>query len=164
MAGLSRPLQPTEHQYFVTETMPEIAQLDHQLSAVADRDGKYYMRQEGQGLLVGAYERDVRFWAEHGTPPGFGHELFSDDLDRIEDNMLRAIDRVPALGVAGIKRVINGPMIWSPDSNVLFGPVPELRNYFCCNGVIPGFSQSGGMGLLAAEWIIEGETKYDMFA
>lgn len=78
--------------------------------------------------------------------------------------MLRAIDRVPALGVAGIKRVINGPMIWSPDSNVLFGPVPELRNYFCCNGVIPGFSQSGGMGLLAAEWIIEGETKYDMFA
>jgi len=65
---------------------------------------------------------------------------------------------------AGIKRVINGPMIWSPDSNVLFGPVPELKNYFCCNGIIPGFSQSGGMGLLAAEWIIEGETKYDMFA
>jgi dimethylglycine dehydrogenase len=164
MAGLSLPLQPTEHQYFVTETMPEIAQLDYQLPAVADRDGEYYMRQEGQGLLVGAYESDVRFWAEHGTPPGFGHELFADDLDRIEDNMLRAIDRVPALGVAGIKRVINGPMIWSPDSNVLFGPVPELRNYFCCNGVIPGFSQSGGMGLLAAEWIIEGETKYDMFA
>jgi len=68
------------------------------------------------------------------------------------------------VGTAGIKRVINGPMIWSPDSNVLFGPLPELRNYFCCNGIIPGFSQSGGMGLLAAEWIIEGETKYDMFA
>jgi dimethylglycine dehydrogenase len=39
-----------------------------------------------------------------------------------------------------------------------------LKNYFCCNGIIPGFSQSGGMGLLAAEWIIQGETKYDMFA
>ena len=150
--------------YRFTPVAATLPQLDHQLPAVADRDGKYYMRQEGQGLLVGAYERDVRFWAEHGTPPGFGHELFSDDLDRIEDNMLRAIDRVPALGVAGIKRLINGPMIWSPDSNVLFGPVPELGNYFCCNGVIPGFSQSGGMGLLAAEWIIEGETKYDMFA
>ncbi len=164
IAGLELPLQPTEHQYFVTETIAEIAAMDRRLPSVADRDGEYYLRQEGQGLLVGAYERDVRFWAEDETPSGFGHELFDDDLERIEENMMRAIDRVPAVGEAGIKRVINGPMIWSPDSNVLFGPAPELKNYFCCNGIIPGFSQSGGMGLLAAEWIIEGETKYDMFA
>ena len=26
--------------------------------------------------------------------------------------MMRAIDRVPVVGTAGIKRVINGPMIW----------------------------------------------------
>jgi dimethylglycine dehydrogenase len=164
MAGITLPLQPTEHQYFVTETIAEIAALDRRLPSIADRDGEYYLRQEGQGLLVGAYERDMRFWAEEGTPPGFGHELFADDLERIEENMMRAIERVPAVGLAGIKRVINGPMIWSPDANVLFGPVPELRNYFACNGIIPGFSQSGGMGLMAAQWIIEGETQYDMFA
>ena len=163
MAGVTLPLLPTEHQYFVTETIAEIAAMDRRLPSVADRDGEYYLRQEGQGLLVGAYEKDVRFWAEDGTPQGFGHELFADDLERIEDNMMRAIERVPAVGTAGIKRVINGPMIWSPDSNVLFGPVPELMGYFCCNGIIPGFSQSGGMGLLAAQWIVEGETKYDMF-
>ncbi|WP_439148881.1 GcvT family protein [Sulfitobacter sp.] len=164
MAGLTLPLQPTEHQYFVTETIPEIAGLDRRLPSVADRDGEYYLRQEGKGLLVGAYEKDLRFWAEDGTPLGFGHELFADDLERIEPNMMRAIDRVPAVGTAGIKRVINGPMIWSPDANVLFGPAPELRNYFCCNGIIPGFSQSGGMGLLAADWIVTGESRYDMFA
>ena len=138
--------------------------MDRRLPSVADRDGEYYLRQEGKGLLVGAYERDYRLWAEDGTPQGFGHELFADDLERIEENMMRAIDRVPAVGEAGIKRVINGPMIWSPDSNVLFGPAPELNNYFCCNGIIPGFSQSGGMGLLAADWIVTGETRYDMFA
>jgi dimethylglycine dehydrogenase len=164
LAGLTLPLQPTEHQYFVTETIAEVAALDRRLPSVADRDGEYYLRQEGKGLLVGAYERDLRFWAEGGTPQDFGHELFADDLERIEENMLRAIERVPAVGAAGIKRVINGPMIWSPDSNVLFGPVPELRNYFCCNGIIPGFSQSGGMGLLAADWITTGESRYDMFA
>ena len=164
LAGVELPLQPTEHQYFVTETIAQIDSMDRRLPSVADRDGEYYLRQEGKGLLVGAYERDLRFWAEGETPAGFGHELFEDDLERIEENMMRAIERVPAVGEAGIKRVINGPMIWSPDSNVLFGPVPELKNYFCCNGVIPGFSQSGGLGLLAAEWIIEGETKYDMFA
>lgn len=164
MAGIELPLLPTEHQYFVTETIAEIAAMDRRLPSVADRDGEYYLRQEGQGLLVGAYEKDVRFWAEEGTPQGFGHELFADDLERIEENMMRAIDRVPAVGEAGIKRVINGPMIWSPDSNVLFGPHPDLRNYFCCNGIIPGFSQSGGMGLMAAEWITRGESSYDMFA
>ncbi|WP_375227602.1 GcvT family protein [Roseobacter sp. S98] len=164
LAGIELPLQPTEHQYFVTETIAEIDALDRRLPSVADRDGEYYLRQEGKGLLVGAYEKDLRFWAEEGTPQGFGHELFADDLERIEDNMMRAIERVPAVGEAGIKRVINGPMIWSPDSNVLFGPVPELSNYFCCNGIIPGFSQSGGMGLLAADWIVTGETRYDMFA
>ncbi len=164
MAGFELPLIPTEHQYFVTESISEIASMDHRLPSVADRDGEYYLRQEGNGLLVGAYERDMRFWAEHGTPLGFGHELFADDLERIEDNMMRAIDRVPVLGEAGIKRVINGPMIWSPDSNALYGPVPELQNYYCCCGIIPGFSQSGGLGLMTADWIVTGEPKLDMFA
>ncbi|MQV98148.1 FAD-dependent oxidoreductase [Sinorhizobium medicae] len=163
MAGIELPLMATEHQYFVTETIAEVAALDRRLPSVADRDGEYYLRQEGLGLLIGAYERDMRFWAEDGTPSSFGHELFPDDLERIEENMMRAIDRVPVVGTAGIKRVINGPMIWSPDSAVLFGPVPELTNYFCCNGIIPGFSQSGGMGKLAAEWMIEGEPSLDMF-
>lgn len=163
MAGLSLPLVPTEHQYFVTETIAQIAAMDRRLPSVADRDGEYYLRQEGQGLLVGAYERDMRFWAEEGTPPGFGHELFADDLDRIAENMMRAISRVPAVGTAGIKRVINGPMIWSPDSAALFGPVPELPGYFCCCGIIPGFSQSGGLGRLAAEWMVEGEPSLDLF-
>ncbi len=163
MVGLDLPLLPTEHQYFVTETIAEIAAMDRRLPSVADRDGEYYLRQEGHGLLVGAYEKDVRFWAEDGTPQGFGHELFPDDLERIEDNMMRAIDRVPAVGEAGIKRVINGPMIWSPDSSALFGPVPEMTGYFCCCGIIPGFSQNGGLGKLSAEWIVEGEPSMDMF-
>ncbi len=164
LAGIELPLQPTEHQYFVTESIAEIEAMDRRLPSVADRDGEYYLRQEGKGLLVGAYERDVRLWAENGTPLDFAHELFPDDLERIEDNLMRAIDRVPAVGEAGIKRVINGPMIWSPDSNVLYGPHPDLKNYFCCNGIIPGFSQSGGMGLMAAQWITTGESQYDMFA
>ncbi|MEM6309737.1 MAG: FAD-dependent oxidoreductase [Pseudomonadota bacterium] len=164
MAGIELPLQPTEHQYFVTEAIAEIEGMDCRLPSVADRDGEYYLRQEGQGLLIGAYEKDMRFWAEEGTPLDFAHDLFPDDLERIEENMMRAIDRVPVVGEAGIKRVINGPMIWSPDSNVILGPVPELKGYFCCNGIIPGFSQSAGMGLMVADWIVEGEMRYDMFA
>jgi dimethylglycine dehydrogenase len=163
MAGVKLPLQPTEHQYLVTDTIPEIEKLKFRLPSVADRDGEYYMRQEGNGLLIGAYEKDVKFWAEDETPSGFGHELFADDLDRIMENIMRAMDRVPAAAGVGIKRIINGPMIWSPDSSALYGPVPELTGYFCCNGIIPGFSQSGGLGLMTAQWIIDGEPEFDMF-
>ncbi len=164
LAGIDLPLVPMEHQYFVTGNIPEIASLDRELPAVADRDNEYYMRQEGKGLLVGAYERDGRFWAEDGTPADFGHDLLQEDLDRISENVMRACDRVPALSEAGIKRVINGPMIWSPDSSALLGPVRGLKNYYVCNGIIPGFSQSAGLGKTLAEWIVEGEPELDMFA
>lgn len=164
LAGVELPLQPTEHQYFVTEAIDEVAELGRRLPSIADRDGEYYFRQEGNGLLIGAYEKDMRFWAEDGTPLDFAHELFPDDLDRIMENVIRATERVPVAATAGVKRVINGPMIWSPDANAIWGPVPELKNYFCCTGIIPGFSQSGGLGLLSAQWMIDGEPEYDMFA
>jgi dimethylglycine dehydrogenase len=164
MAGIELPLMPLEHQYFVTEAIPEIEALDFRLPLIADRDGEYYLRQEGQGLLVGAYEKDGRYWAENGTPMDFGHELLDEDLERIEENIMRAFERIPVLTDAGVKRVINGPMIWAPDSSALIGPVPELQNYFCCCGIIPGFSQSGGLGLTMAQWIVEQEPEMDLFA
>lgn len=164
LAGIMLPLLPTEHQYFVTDSIDEIANLGRRLPSIADRDGEYYLRQEGNGLLIGAYEKDMKFWAEEGTPLDFAHELFADDLDRIMENVIRATERVSLAATAGVKRVINGPMIWSPDSSALWGPVPELNNYFLCGGLIPGFSQSGGIGLLAAQWMIDGEPEYDMFA
>ncbi|MCZ6487264.1 MAG: FAD-dependent oxidoreductase, partial [Gammaproteobacteria bacterium] len=163
MAGFELPLIPMEHQYFVTESIPEIAALEKRLPQIADRDGEYYMRQEGQGLLVGAYEKGGKFWAEAGTPMDFGHELLDDDLERIEENLLRAFERIPILTEVGVKRVINGPMIWSPDSSALIGPVPELKNYYCCTGIIPGFSQSGGLGLVMGQWITQGEPEMDLF-
>ncbi len=163
LAGFELPLMTMEHQYFVTEEIPEITELGRELPLVADRDKEYYLRQEGKGLLVGAYEKDGRFWAEDGTPLDFGHELLQEDMDRIMENVMRACDRVPVLTSAGVKRVINGPMIWSPDSSALLGPVRGLKNYFVCNGIIPGFSQSAGLGLTLAQWIVEGEPELDMF-
>ena len=53
----------------------------------------------------------MKFWFETATPRDFGYELLPDDLGRIEENVMRAINRVPTTGTADIKRVINGPMI-----------------------------------------------------
>ena len=162
MAGLELPLVPMEHMYFVTDTIEELEQLGGELPGVSDRDAEYYMRQEGNGLLVGAYERNGKHWAVDGTPWDFGHELLPDDLDRISENVERAIDRTPVLGRSGIKRVINGPMVWSPDASGLLGPVPGMRNYFAACGIMTGIGSGGGLGKSVAEWIVEGEPEWHL--
>jgi dimethylglycine dehydrogenase len=163
LAGITLPLMPVEHHYMVTETIPEIAALGREIPNISEPSGGYYCRQEGKGLLLGAYESRCTHWAEDGTPLDFGHELLPDDLDRIEANLARAVEAIPCLETAGIKRIINGPMIFSPDLGPLLGPYPGLKNYHCACGVMSGFNQGGGVGKVIAEWIIEGEPSLDVF-
>jgi dimethylglycine dehydrogenase len=164
MAGYTLPLVPMEHQYVVTDTIPEVAALGREIPLTRDQDGEFYMRQEGQGLLLGAYERHGRHWSVDRTPMDFAQELLPDDIERMSPNMEAAIDLVPCFGNAGIKRVVNGPMMFSPDSTVLMGPMPGKTNHFVACGMIPGFSQSAGVGWALAQWIVEGEPPLDLFA
>ncbi len=163
LAGIELPLMPVEHHYLVTETIPEIERLDFELPQINDGETGCYARQEGQGMLLGAYEKTCTHWAEKGTPQDFGHELLPNDLSRMEWNFQQAVDIMPCLAQAGIKRIINGPMILSPDLGPLLGPHPALQNYFCANGVMTGFNQGAGVGLVIADWIIQGEPEFDIF-
>lgn len=164
LAGIRLPLIPVEHHYLITDVVPEIAAMDRELPTIGESEAGYYARQEGKGLLLGAYESTCHHWAADGTPPDFGHELLPDDLGRMEENFARAVAAMPCLGTAGIKRVINGPMIFSPDLSPLLGPYPGLANYICACGVMTGFNQGGGIGRVIAEWIIEGEPSLDVFS
>ncbi|MFT5217942.1 MAG: dimethylglycine dehydrogenase [Planctomycetota bacterium] len=163
MAGIDLPLVPVEHHYLVTESLPIIESLDFELPQINDNETGCYARQEGMGLLLGAYEKTCTHWAKDGTPLDFGHELLPDDLSRMEWNFEKAVELMPCLAEAGIKRIINGPMIFSPDLGPLIGPHPALRNYFCANGVMAGFNQGAGIGRVLAEWIIQGEPEVDVF-
>ena len=167
MAGVYLPLHPMEHQYLVTDEVPEIAAIidgggEH--PHVMDPAGESYLRQEGRGLCIGFYEQPCRPWAVDGTPWTFGHELLPDDFDKIEDSIEFAYKRFPALARAGVKSVIHGPFTFAPDGNPLVGPVPGLRNYWSACGVMAGFSQGGGVGLMLAQWMVEGECERDVTA
>jgi dimethylglycine dehydrogenase len=167
MAGIYMPLHPMEHQYLVTEEIPEIAQMvdaGFEHPHVMDPSGESYLRQEGRGLCIGFYEQPCRPWAVDGTPWNFGHELLPNDFDKIEDSIAFAYKRFPALETAGVKSVIHGPFTFAPDGNPLVGPIPGMRNYWSACGVMAGFSQGGGVGLSLAQWIIEGEAERDVFA
>ncbi|MFY0691288.1 MAG: FAD-dependent oxidoreductase [Paracoccaceae bacterium] len=164
MAGVYFPLHPMEHQYLVTDDLPEIYERDHEHPHVMDPAGESYLRQEGRGLCIGFYEQPCKPWAVDGTPWDFGHELLPDDLDKVEDSVAFAYRRFPVLERAGIKSVIHGPFTFAPDGNPLVGPVPGMRNYWSACAVMAGFSQGGGVGLMLAQWMVEGETERNTFA
>jgi len=164
MAGVYFPLHPMEHQYLVTEDIPEIYERDAEHPHVMDPAGESYLRQEGRGLCIGFYEQPCKPWAVDGTPWNFGHELLPDNLDKVEASVDFAYKRFPVLETAGIKSVIHGPFTFAPDGNPLVGPVPGMRNYWSACAVMAGFSQGGGVGLMLAQWMIEGETERDTFA
>ena len=164
MAGVYLPLHPMEHQYIVTDDIPEIFGRDSEHPHVMDPAGESYLRQEGRGLCIGFYEQRCRPWAVNGTPWDFGHELLPDDFDKITESIEFAYKRFPVLEKAGVKNVIHGPFTFAPDGNPLVGPVPGKRNYWSACGVMAGFSQGGGVGLMLAQWMIEGETERDTMA
>ncbi len=164
LAGVSLPIMPMEHQYLVTNDIKEVVALDREIPMTVDFEGESYLRQEGRGLLIGTYEHGCKHWSVEGTPADFGHELIAPDFDRMSDALSTAMERYPCLKEGGVKRIVNGGMVFAPDGNPIIGPVRGVRNFYVACGVMAGFCQGGGVGLALAEWIVEGEPGIDVFA
>jgi dimethylglycine dehydrogenase len=165
MAGVELPVVPMEHHYLLTEELPEIKNAGRELPLVLDLDGEIYLRQEQNGVLLGVYEQEATPWAVAGTPWDYGDtELLPPALERLTQSLEKGFRRFPSLSSAGIRKVVNGPFTFSPDGNPLVGPVPGLRNFWVACGVMAGFAQGGGVGLVLAQWMIEGEPQSDIFA
>ena len=166
LAGINLPVQPMEHHYLITESIPEIEAMGNEkrLPIGTDFEGNIYFRQEGQGMLLGTYEQKSTPWKVDGTPLDFGHELLEPKLENIQDRLAIGFKRMPALEQAGIKNIVNGPFTFGPDGSPLIGPVPGMKNYWVAVGVMAGFCQGGGVGKCIAEWIIDGEPSIDVWA
>ncbi len=164
MVGRSVPSVVMSHQYLVTAAIPELQSRTTKLPLLRDPDDSYYLRQEGDGLLLGPYEwQATPHWTE-GTPDQFAFQLFPDDLGRLERHMELAFGRVPILGAAGLKKVINGPIPYTPDGNPLIGPAPGLHNFFEACVFSFGIVQAGGAGKLLADWVVDGEPEWDLWS
>ncbi|WP_377296503.1 FAD-dependent oxidoreductase [Rhizobium sp. SGZ-381] len=168
MVGVELPVLAMEHMYLITEDMPEVIELNRttgrELMHCVDFDGEIYIRQERNGMLMGTYEKDCRPWSPLETPWDFGPELLAEDLERISGELEVGFRHFPAFNNAGIRKIVNGPFTFSPDGNPLVGPVRGLTNYWSACAVMAGFSQGGGVGLALANWMIEGDPGFDVFA
>jgi dimethylglycine dehydrogenase len=162
MVGIELPILAMEHQYLITGDMPELAGKKEQLHAI-DFEGEIYIRQERGGMLMGTYERAGKPWSEVTTPWDFGQDLLPNDLERIAPSLEVGFEHFPALGAAGIKKVVNGPFTFAPDGNPLVGPIRGLENFWVACGVMAGFSQGGGVGLALSRWMVDGDPGADIW-
>lgn len=167
MVGIDLPLCTIEHQYVITDSIPQIEELETELPVIRDLEKSYYCRQERQGLLVGPYESaelmKVRTdWQKDGVPSGFDKELYEPDLDRIMSHVMGAMERIPAMENAGIQNITSGPICYTPDVLPIVGPVQGLPNFWVANGMSYGIAHAGGIGDYLAQWILDGEPPFDL--
>nr|WP_298688840.1 FAD-dependent oxidoreductase [uncultured Dongia sp.] len=163
MVGQYLPIIAMQHQYLITEMIPELAARKEKLPLVRDPDVSYYLRQERDGLILGPYEWNCKADWHDGIPEEFAFQLWPDDLDRLESYIEQAVARVPVLGQVGVQKVINGPIPYSPDGNPYIGPQHGLTNFYNCNCFSFGICQGGGAGKTIAEYIVHGEPEWDLW-
>ncbi|WP_281995413.1 GcvT family protein [Ruegeria faecimaris] len=170
--GRTVPAMVMSHQYLLTDEVPEIEEWSKanggkKLPLLRDVDISYYLRQEKNGFNLGPYEPNCKgHWMteDDPMPEDFSFQLWNDDLDRIEDIVTDAMERVPLMGTSGVGRVINGPIPYAPDGLPLVGPMPGVTNAFEAHTFTFGIAQGGGAGKVLAEWIVDGATEWDMWA
>ena len=169
--GRTVPAMVMEHQYLLTEQIPEVEAWSKEhggkLPLIRDVDVSYYLRQEKHGYNLGPYEPNCKgHWLteDDPMPEDFSFQLWQEDLDRIEDIVTDAMERVPLMASSGVSSVINGPIPYAPDGLPMIGPMPGVANAFEAHSFTFGIAQGGGAGKVLAEWIVDGATEWDMWA
>ena len=164
LAGVELPIIPLQHHFLLTEPIPEVSSRSTELPVFRDPDNSFYARQEGDGQIIGPFERNPLTWALDGIPPGFHSQLLPPRLEQIEDSLVAAAGRIPVFERTGIKTVINGPDGYTPDGKCLMGPVPGQHGLHVLAGFsIFGIVFGGGAGKYAAEWLVEGQPRDNMW-
>ncbi len=160
LVGVNVPIIPMAHEYLFTEP---IVGVHPGLPQLRDPDNLVYFREEVGGLCMGGYERHPAPWSLDGIPADFNGKLLAPDWPRFAEIMDGAVRRVPAIGDAGINRMINGPEGFTPDNEFILGE-SEVRGFFVAAGFCAhGIAGAGGIGRQMATWIVDGEPELDLW-
>lgn len=165
MVGSDMPLVNMEHQYVITGNVAEFVAADSEIPVIRDPRASAYIRQEQKTGLIGVYEGEqmTEAWAPNGYPPWESDsELFADDLERLMPWLGLAMQRLPTLEDAGIKRIVNGAIPHPPDGPPYLGPVAGLKNFWLCCGSSFGIAQGAGCGKYLAQWMLHGDSEINM--
>ena len=160
MTGTRVPALALEHQYLVTDPIPDMPK---NMPTLRDPDLLVYYKPEVRGIAVGGYEPDTKPFGDRGIPRSFAQELLPANFDRFEQLATLAAKRTPILEKVGVRQLINGPIPYSADSDFIMGKSPELDNGYVAAGFLYGIAAGGGAGRMMAEWIVEGAPSLDLW-
>lgn len=164
MAGARLPIVSMPHHYVLTAPIDGIGPGQSQLPVLRDPAAGFYARTDGEGLLIGPFEREPEPWALDGVPRGFHNRLLRPELGRLVASLEAAARRIPVLEETPITKAINGPDGYTPDGRCVMGFVPGVRDFFVLSGFsIFGIVFSGGAGRYAAEWLLDGQPSDNMW-
>jgi dimethylglycine dehydrogenase len=166
LLGIKIPAIPVEHQYIVTE--PDPALVDWRKAgnpntpccAMPTPNGTCARNAAAGSLAPTSGARPPG--SNMTCPRQFRADLFPLDLDRIEEEYMSMIHRIPSSETVGLKDDYNGPICYTPDGNPLVGPAPGLRNMWLAEGFSFGITAAGGTGHYLAQMMADGEAEIDM--
>jgi 4-methylaminobutanoate oxidase (formaldehyde-forming) len=164
MVEVRVPIVPMSHQYVVTAPFLD----GGTLPSLRDPDLLVYYRQEVRGLVMGGYERESAPWTAtarcpDAVPADFNGRLLPEDWPRFAEIVENAQVRVPALADVGVQSMINGPEGFTPDNEFCLGET-EVEGFFVAAGFCAhGIAGAGGIGMVTAAWILDGDPGMDLW-
>jgi glycine/D-amino acid oxidase-like deaminating enzyme/glycine cleavage system aminomethyltransferase T len=157
--GLRLPLHALEHQYLITKPLG----LDRNMPLFLSYDDQLYGREDVGGLMVGSLDDHAIALSTAQLPQNFSFALLNERWAQFEPYMATAMLRFPALRTAEIRMLLNGPESFTPDGQMLLGPVPGLTGlYAACGFNSNGMALAPAAGRYIAEWIAEGAPSADV--
>ncbi|WP_170345503.1 GcvT family protein [Ruegeria atlantica] len=161
--GVVVPACAVEHQYIVTEPLPD-PDLVKRLPTLRDPERLVYYKPDAGGrLVIGGYEDNTLPFGDRGIPGAFVRQLLPDNLERFAPLAELAGQVTPVVNTVGLRQVINGPIPYSADGDFVMGWAPELRNLMLATGFLYGIAAGGGAGEMIAEWIVDGRPSLDLW-
>ncbi len=157
--GVLLPLYALEHQYIITKPHG----IPRDLPLFLSYDDQLYGREEVGGLMIGSLDDDAIALPAAALPKNFSFALLNERWGQFEPYMATAMKRFPVLRDVQIKMLLNGPESFTPDGQMLLGPVPGATGLFAaCAFNSNGIALAPAAGRFIAEWIIEGEPSSDV--
>jgi len=157
MVGLRVPQLVYEHAYVVTEGIEGILGRPQIKDALT-----VYIKPQGDAVQFGGYESTPHL--VKNIPKDFHFGLYDIDWDIFGQHIEAAVNRIPAIGEAGIRTTVCGPETFTPDTRPIMGESPQLRGFFYGSGFNSGgMMMGGGAGRQIALLALRGYPEFDIF-
>jgi sarcosine dehydrogenase len=164
MAETVLPTAAIGHYYLTTRPDPAHP-VDRLSPAVRDRELRIYTRPESGGLIVGIYDAEPDLHNMRALPVDFDMSRMKAARDSIQVARLidAAHERFPWIDERTPMTVTTGIMTFTPDARPFCGKMPDIDGLYHCSGFSGhGIVQSPAIGLIMAELILEGRSRYDV--